>query len=661
MSVLTLPHTAELGLTVRAKALVFEDPLSRALLARIHQIAPSDATALITGETGTGKEIVARHVHELSPRRDRPFVGVNCGAFSESLVESELFGHERGAFTGAVGAKAGWFESAEGGTLFLDEIGDLPLGVQVKLLRVLQEREVVRLGSRVAIPIDVRLIAATNVNLQDAVRAAKFREDLYYRINVAGLAIPPLRDRPGDILPLAQYFLQLYGKRLGGGSTSLTPAAATSLLAHSWPGNIRELENVIHHALLVCSAGCVTPSDLRLGVAPATVSRPAVAPSTGGPALESALLALFEEGAPRLYGRIEETVMRAAFAYCDHNQLQTARLLGISRNVVRARLIQSGELPGPLRTSGVEEKITEVAVERGERSNLVRVGHQQFGLLWLLRGAGTLDRALAAQGLEVVWSEFPSGIELCEALQAGTLDLGVVGEGPPVFAQAASAPIVYLAAEPPAPQGEAIVVHRDSSIWTVADLCGRHVLLNKGANVHYLLARALEEVGMGLADIEMSFASPSAARAAFETHAADAWVIWDPMLASLQHGGQVRVLRDAVGLSTNRAYYVGSRAFAEDRPDLVNVFLAEVRALGRAANEGAESLVDGLTSTGGIEKPALVAFLRRTRFGVQPFNAEMVAHQQRVADTSHRLKIIPRAISVADARWTAPDSTGRVA
>src|SRR3954470_9997570 len=202
---LSLPDAAAGPLSVRAKALVFEDPLSRALLARIERIAPSDAPVLVTGETGTGKELVARQGHALSNRAARPFVAVNAGAFSASLAESELFGHEKGAFTGAQSAKAGWFEAASGGTLFLDEIGDLPLPLQVKLLRVLQEREVVRLGSRQAIPIDVRLIAATNVDLEEAVAAGHFREDLFYRLNVATILLPPLRERPGDILPLAAY------------------------------------------------------------------------------------------------------------------------------------------------------------------------------------------------------------------------------------------------------------------------------------------------------------------------------------------------------------------------------------------------------------------------------------------------------------------------
>jgi sigma-54-specific transcriptional regulator len=339
MAILTLPDAGVQPLSVRAKALVFEDPRSAALLRRIQQLAPSQATVLIVGETGTGKEIVARHVHQLSPRAAQPFVAVNCGAFSESLVESELFGHERGAFTGATTAKPGWFETANGGTLFLDEIGDLPPLMQVKLLRVLQEREVVRLGSRAPIPIDVRLVAATNVDLEQAVAAGRFRQDLYYRLKVAVLPLPPLRERPGDVLPLARYFLELYRQRLGAGPRALAPEAAALLMAHSWPGNIRELENVIHSAVLVGQGETVGAADLPLG-APAK-GAPAADPAQ---ALQGTLLALFEQGVPDLHARIEAAVMRAAYEYCDRNQLQTARLLGISRNIVRARLLELGAL-----------------------------------------------------------------------------------------------------------------------------------------------------------------------------------------------------------------------------------------------------------------------------------------------------------------------------
>ena len=200
--VLTLPQSPSAPLSIRAKALVFHDPVSLQLLAQVERVACSDATALIIGETGTGKELVARHLHHCSGRQG-PFVAVNCGAFSESLIDAELFGHESGAYTGATGARAGWFEAANGGTLFLDEIGDLPLALQVKLLRVLQERQVVRLGSRKAIPLDVRLVAATNIDLARAVEAQHFRADLYYRLSVATLVLPALRQRPGDILPPA--------------------------------------------------------------------------------------------------------------------------------------------------------------------------------------------------------------------------------------------------------------------------------------------------------------------------------------------------------------------------------------------------------------------------------------------------------------------------
>jgi sigma-54 dependent transcriptional regulator len=339
-SVLTLPDVPVPP--ARAKALVFADPLSRALLGLIRKLARSDATVLVLGETGTGKEIVARHVHELSARAQQPFVAVNCAAFVDTLVESELFGQERGAFTGATVAKEGWFEVARGGTLFLDEVGDLPALTQAKLLRVLQEREVVRLGSRQAIPVDVRVVAATNKDLAQSVRSGSFREDLFYRLNVATIAIPPLRERPGDIAPLVRHFAETSAKRLGVHAPRIDPEAMARLGTHPWPGNIRELENVIQHALLVCEEGTVTPADLRLHTSPAAAS--AAATTHPIAALEAALVTLFEDGAPNLWARIEEAVIRSAYHYSEGNQLQTARLLGISRNIVRARLTAFGHI-----------------------------------------------------------------------------------------------------------------------------------------------------------------------------------------------------------------------------------------------------------------------------------------------------------------------------
>ncbi|CAI8975139.1 sigma-54 interaction domain-containing protein [Methylocaldum szegediense] len=340
MSLLSFPDPSAMALSIRASALVFEDPNSKKLLTRIRLLAPSDVNVLIIGETGTGKELVARHIHALSARRHGPFLAVNCGALSETLIESELFGHEKGAFTGAITTKRGWFEAASGGTLFLDEIGDLPQAMQVKLLRVLQEREVVRVGSHTPIPIDVRLIAATNVKLEEAVLAGRFREDLYYRLNVAALNLLPLRQRPGDIMPLARHFLRFYGQRLGCPETALSPDAEQALLQHSWPGNIRELENVIHHALLIARNRTITPTELNLSTLPL---RERQTPAGTAPEdLDRVLESLCEKGGPDLYARIEHALFRAAYRHCNGNQLATARLLGLSRHVVRARLIQYG-------------------------------------------------------------------------------------------------------------------------------------------------------------------------------------------------------------------------------------------------------------------------------------------------------------------------------
>lgn len=344
---LTMPNPEVLSKSIRATAQVFEDPKSKALLARIELVAPSEANVLIIGDTGTGKELIARHVHALSARRNGPFVAVNCGAFSETLVESELFGHEKGAFTGAFSSKAGWFEAANEGTLFLDEIGDLPLSIQVKLLRVLQEREVVRLGARKPVPINVRLIAATNVRLEEAVKAGHFREDLFYRLRVVHLELHPLRERPGDILPLARHFVNQYRRRLGYGEVTIRPDTEQKLCQHDWPGNIRELENVIHHGLLIARNAVLRPEDLYLSTLKLDRDVEPVAEVVADQAvdqLEKALLALFEECHEDLFDKIEEVVMRAAYQYCHCNQVQAARLLGVSRNVIRARLIKIGAI-----------------------------------------------------------------------------------------------------------------------------------------------------------------------------------------------------------------------------------------------------------------------------------------------------------------------------
>jgi sigma-54-specific transcriptional regulator len=237
--------------------------------------------------------------------------------------------------------KDGWFETANKGSLFLDEVGDLPLALQAKLLRVLQEQEVVKVGSRQPVPIDVRIIAATNVNLEEAVAASHFRADLYYRFNVATIHLSPLRERPGDILPLAQHFLKIYGDRLGYGEIKLSPATELTLLNYDWPGNIRELENAIHRALLVCPSNRLRPEDFKLSGVRPQESAPAISTTS----LETALQKLCEQAPPKLFEIIEETVIRTAFEFCEENQVQTARLLDISRNVLRHKLGLYGMLP----------------------------------------------------------------------------------------------------------------------------------------------------------------------------------------------------------------------------------------------------------------------------------------------------------------------------
>ena len=360
--ILTFPDSQNQILSIRAKALVFDDPTSRALLEQAERVAATDATVLIIGETGTGKELIARHVHTQSGRTG-PFVAVNCGAFSENLVEAELFGHETGAYTGAGPARAGWFESANHGTLFLDEVGDLPLSMQVKLLRVLQERQVVRLGSRRPIDVNVRLVAATNVKLEQAVAAGHFRADLYYRLNVAVLPLAPLAQRPGDIIALAEHFIGVYSRRLGLLDVRLAPDAREALLTYSWPGNIRELENVIHYALIVNSDGAIGLSDLRLRAVQhpelnvknsASDSHPtqtnlkhsnALPLQTSASSVEElgrVLTQIYEEGGENLYDRIEKVLIDTAYHYCQRNQVHTADLLGISRNILRTQLKRFG-------------------------------------------------------------------------------------------------------------------------------------------------------------------------------------------------------------------------------------------------------------------------------------------------------------------------------
>jgi formate hydrogenlyase transcriptional activator len=256
----------------RFEQIIGKSPALESVLDQVEQVAPTDSTVLIQGETGTGKELIARAVHDSSSRFGRPFIKLNCAAIPFDLLESELFGHERGAFTGAIAQKIGRFELADKGTLFLDEVGDIPPGLQPKLLRVLQEQEFERLGSNRTHHVDVRLVAATNRNLAEMVKRNEFRSDLYYRLNVFPIPLPPLRERREDIPALVSHFVELYGRRMGKQIEHILPDAMSALSSYQWPGNIRELQNFIERSVIVSSGNVLHPPLTSLKSATAAES-----------------------------------------------------------------------------------------------------------------------------------------------------------------------------------------------------------------------------------------------------------------------------------------------------------------------------------------------------------------------------------------------------
>jgi DNA-binding NtrC family response regulator len=301
------------------EAIVADSPRSIELLALVRRVAPSRATVLVQGESGTGKELVARLLHYWSDRVGRPFVAVNCKAFAEGVLESELFGHEKGAFTGAVIGRAGCFERAAGGTLFLDEIGEISADFQAKLLRVLQEGEVLRVGGAEPRSVDVRVVCATNRSLRDEVAAGRFREDLFFRLNVIPIALAPLRERREDILPLAHQFLE-HQQRETGRALRFGAEAESALLAHPWPGNVRELENAVERAVVLAREEQITPEDLLLEQLPPAPS--ADTAMTGSGTLQDCL---DDAAAARI---------RAALAAAGGNRVEAARALGIERTTL---------------------------------------------------------------------------------------------------------------------------------------------------------------------------------------------------------------------------------------------------------------------------------------------------------------------------------------
>ena len=307
----------------------------REIFQTIERVAPTRATVLLAGESGVGKDMIGRAIHQHSPRKNRPYVKINCTAIPENLMESELFGYEKGAFTGANTSKPGKFEQAEGGTVFLDEIGDVPGNIQVKLLRILQERQFERLGSNLTRNADVRVVAATNVDLRLALEEGRFRQDLYYRLNVVPLNIPPLRERKEDIPFLAIHFVQKLSKDLGTEAPEISASAMDRLLEHSWPGNVRELENTIERTLVLASGDVLRAGDIR-------IEAPRTHPGT------SMLNPILPEG--QTLDQWEQLMIKEALQRAHGNKSQAARLLGLTRNALRYRLSQmgldTGEKPG---------------------------------------------------------------------------------------------------------------------------------------------------------------------------------------------------------------------------------------------------------------------------------------------------------------------------
>jgi len=317
-----------------AREMVYRDDAMAHVVQLAQQIAPSDASVLITGESGTGKEVLARYVHARSNRARGPFISVNCAAIPEALLESELFGHEKGAFTGAVARRIGKFEEANGGTLLLDEISEMDVRLQAKLLRALQERVIDRVGGTRPVPVDIRIVATSNRNLGEAVREGTFREDLLFRLNVVNLKIPPLRERPADVLELAQHFVKLYSQANGVPPRPLTADAKRQLMTARWPGNVRELENTMHRAVLMASGdeiganAILSPDGMRLDQSkPAAVAHAALAAE----AVTRSLVG-------RTVADVERDLILETLKHCLGNRTHAANILGISIRTLRNKL-----------------------------------------------------------------------------------------------------------------------------------------------------------------------------------------------------------------------------------------------------------------------------------------------------------------------------------
>ena len=293
------------------------------------------------------------------------------------------------------------------------------------------------------------------------------------------------------------------------------------------------------------------------------------------------------------------------------------------------------------------------------QADALRIGYQKYGTLVLLKAKGTLEKRLAEQGVEVQWTEFPGGPQLLEGLNVGSIDFGVTGETPPVFAQAAGADLLYVAYEPPAPTSEAILVPKDSPIKSVKDLKGKKVVLNKGSNVHYLLVRALEDAGLKYSDIQTIFLPPADARAAFERGSVDAWVIWDPYQAAAEQQLQARTLRDASALADNHQFYLATKPYAEQHPKVIETLIEEVRNVGEWAKANPEEVTQQVAPLLGLALDITRTAVKRQGYGAQFLTPEVVNAQQKIADSFYQLKLIPKPLVVKDVIWTPPAAVAK--
>lgn len=321
--------------------MIVEDQAMRNVVALADQVAGSEASILITGESGTGKEIVARHIHRKSNRADKPFISVNCAAIPENLLESELFGHEKGAFTGAIARRIGKFEEADGGTLLLDEISEMDVRLQAKLLRALQERVIDRVGGGKPVRVNIRIIATSNRDLAQAVREGSFREDLLYRLNVLNLRIPPLRERPADVMALAHFFSRKYAEANGVPARPISDSARQVLASHAWRGNVRELENTMHRAVLLAQGPEITEAAIRLPDGTRVqdaVTTPASTAATR--AAETAAAVMTKVGVGRTVADVERDLILETLDHCLGNRTHAANILGISIRTLRNKLKQ---------------------------------------------------------------------------------------------------------------------------------------------------------------------------------------------------------------------------------------------------------------------------------------------------------------------------------